>query len=64
VWMVLAAASRGWPPAFEQLLVRIERWVASVATYLTYVTDEVPRFGLAAYDGEAGSPAAAAPAGG
>ena len=51
IWMVLASFSGGWPPAFEQLLVRVERWVAAVASYLTYVSDGAPRFGLAAYSG-------------
>jgi hypothetical protein len=49
-WMALAAANRGWPEGLERLLLRIEAWVAAVVMFLTFLTDEVPRFGLAAYD--------------
>lgn len=50
VWMVLAAAHRGWPATFERLLIRVERWVLAVAMYALLVSNEPPRFGLAAYD--------------
>lgn len=50
VWMLLAAANRGWPEGLERTLIRIERWVAAVAMYALFVTDEPPGFGLAAYD--------------
>ena len=49
VWMLLAAANRGWPPALQRFLVLIERWVAAVVLYALFVTNEPPRFGLAAY---------------
>lgn len=54
VWMVLASANRGWPPALERLLVRVERWVLATAMYALFVSNEAPRFGLAAYDDAAG----------
>lgn len=56
VWMVLASANGGWPEGMERTLIRVERWVAAVAMYLTYATNEVPRLGLAAYaDGVEGT---------
>jgi hypothetical protein len=51
VWMVFAAAGRGWSPAAESLLLRVEHWVAAVIRYAAMLDDERPRFGLAAYDG-------------
>jgi hypothetical protein len=50
VWMLIAAANRGWPEGFERFLIRVEKWVGAVLAYLLLVTNEAPRFGLAAYD--------------
>ena len=57
VWMLLVAANRGWPAGLERLLIQIEAWVTAVALYALFVTDEAPRFGMAAY----GDPVAARP---
>ena len=48
VWILLAAANRGWPESFARFLVAIERWVAHLALYGLLVVDEPPPFGLAA----------------
>lgn len=50
LWALVAAVNGGWPPAFERLIVRVERWVLAIVAYVTLLTDERPTFGLAAYD--------------
>jgi hypothetical protein len=49
VWMVVAAVGRGWSPGATSFLLRVEHWVAAVIRYAAMVSDERPRFGLAAY---------------
>jgi hypothetical protein len=53
MWILLAAANRGWPPSFRRLLVCVERWVVALAAYELYITNERPAFGLRAYDDDA-----------
>ena len=48
VWIVLAAANRGWPESFARILVAVERWVAHLALYALLATDTPPKFGLVA----------------
>lgn len=49
LWIALAAANGGWPPAFRRFLVAVEQWVVAVAGYALFITDTPPAFGLAAY---------------
>lgn len=62
VWMALAAANGGWTEGMERTLIRVERWVAAVAMYLVFVTNDAPRYGLAAYDDGVGARSTTAPA--
>ena len=48
LWMLLVAANRGWPPSMARLLLAVEQWVARLALYATFATDERPPFGLVA----------------
>lgn len=48
VWILLAAANRGWPESFRRFLVAVERWVAHLALYALLASDEPPAFGLVA----------------
>jgi hypothetical protein len=48
VWILLAAANRGWPESFARFLVAVERWVAHLALYALLATDTPPKFGLVA----------------
>lgn len=50
VWALVAVANRGWPPGFERVIVRVERWVLAIVMYVTLVSNERPRFGLSAYE--------------
>ena len=48
VWILLAAANRGWPESFARFLAAVERWVVRLALYALLVVDTPPPFGLAA----------------
>lgn len=49
VWMLVAIANQGWPPGIERFIVRVERWVLAIVMYVTLVSNDRPKFGLAAY---------------
>ena len=49
MWILLAAANRGWPGPFRRFLVAVECWVVAFAAYELFVTNERPAFGLRAY---------------
>jgi hypothetical protein len=49
VWMVVAVVNRGWPTRIERVIVRVERWVLAIVMHVTLVSNERPKFGLAAY---------------
>jgi hypothetical protein len=49
VWMLVVVANRGWPEGFARVFVRVEKWAGALLAYVFLLSDEAPRFGLAAY---------------
>jgi hypothetical protein len=58
MWILLAAANRGWPAPLRRFLVAVEHWVVSLAAYGLLLTDVPPAFGLRGngYEVAAGGP--------
>lgn len=50
VLVLLGAVNRGWPEPVEEFLVRVERWVLGVISFVVFIEDEAPPFGLAGND--------------
>lgn len=53
LWLLVAAANRGWPAPMLRGLVAAERWIVHLVLWVTMVTNERPAFGLGANEAPA-----------